>query len=190
MAITSQIDQLLELKKLYERGILTKEEMEIEKHKILETNNSSQQNSERQAMHPSSDELDRLYQVAHRAKDSDNYEEAAKYYGMIYQNDPNSWEACFYSLYYSTMDKDITDFAYEASKINKNTQIVPSGARPRSKVFAAVAGSQCDAQQFMGKFVDTFTNPLCLLLSRHGTMIQIIRKLFLVYTSHLLHTCQ
>lgn len=81
MAITSQIDQLLELKKLYERGILTKEEMEIEKHKILETNNSSQQNSERQAMHPSSDELDRLYQVAHRAKDSDNYEEAAKYYG-------------------------------------------------------------------------------------------------------------
>ena len=124
MAITSQIDQLLELKKLYERGILTKEEMEIEKHKILETNNSSQQNSERQAMHPSSDELDRLYQVAHRAKDSDNYEEAAKYYGMIYQNDPNSWEACFYSLYYSTMDKDITDFAYEASKINKNTQIV------------------------------------------------------------------
>ena len=35
MEITSQIEQLLELKQLYEQGILTKEEMEAEKKKIL-----------------------------------------------------------------------------------------------------------------------------------------------------------
>ncbi|MBR5038081.1 MAG: SHOCT domain-containing protein [Prevotella sp.] len=124
MAITSQIGQLLELKQLYEQGILTKEEMEIEKQKILDTNNSYHQNYERQTIHSSTNELNRLYQVAHRAKDSDNYEEAAKYYRMIHQEDPNSWEACFYSLYFATMDKDIIDFAYEASKINDNTQSV------------------------------------------------------------------
>jgi len=33
----SQIDKLMELKQLYEQGILTKEEMEVEKHKILGT---------------------------------------------------------------------------------------------------------------------------------------------------------
>ena len=38
MAITSQIDQLLELKKLYEKGILTKEELDSEKQKILSSN--------------------------------------------------------------------------------------------------------------------------------------------------------
>ena len=38
MAIKSQIDQLLELKKLYEKGILTKEELDSEKQKILSSN--------------------------------------------------------------------------------------------------------------------------------------------------------
>ena len=37
MAITSQIEQLLDLKRLYEQGVLTKEEMEAEKQKILGT---------------------------------------------------------------------------------------------------------------------------------------------------------
>lgn len=39
---------------------------------------------------------DELYQVARRARDEHNYEEAAKYYGIIYGEDNNSWEAAFY----------------------------------------------------------------------------------------------
>ena len=124
MGISSQIDQLLELKQLYEKGIVTKEEMEIEKQRILDTKSSPQQKEEGRYIHSSSDELKGLYQIAHRAKDLDNYDEAAKHYGIILTKDPNSWEACFYSLYFATMDKDITDFAYEASKINDNTQTV------------------------------------------------------------------
>ena len=38
MDISAQIDQLLELKNLYEKGILTKEELESEKQKILSSN--------------------------------------------------------------------------------------------------------------------------------------------------------
>lgn len=38
MDISSQIEKLLELKKLYENGILTKEELESEKQKILGSN--------------------------------------------------------------------------------------------------------------------------------------------------------
>ena len=38
MDISAQIEQLLELKKLYEKGILTKEELKSEKQKILSSN--------------------------------------------------------------------------------------------------------------------------------------------------------
>lgn len=44
----SQIDKLMELKQLYEQGILTKEEMEIEKRKILGTVNKTAKEASRQ----------------------------------------------------------------------------------------------------------------------------------------------
>ena len=46
----SQIDKLMELKQLYEQGILTKEEMEVEKQKIL--NNSTSKKPERSVQDP------------------------------------------------------------------------------------------------------------------------------------------
>ncbi len=46
----SQIDKLMELKQLYEQGILTKEEMETEKQKIL--NNSTSKKPERSVQDP------------------------------------------------------------------------------------------------------------------------------------------
>jgi uncharacterized protein YqgQ len=39
----SNIDKLMELKQLYEQGILTKEEMEAEKAKILNTSTSQEE---------------------------------------------------------------------------------------------------------------------------------------------------
>ena len=50
----SQIDKLMELKQLYERGILTKEEMEIEKKKIL----GESSKEEHQPSIPSQPEID------------------------------------------------------------------------------------------------------------------------------------
>lgn len=51
-----------------------------------------------------SEELEKLYQVARRAKESNNSENAAKYYDMILMKDPNSWEANFYTVYYKSMN--------------------------------------------------------------------------------------
>lgn len=50
-----------------------------------------------------SDELKNLYEIARRAKDSDNCENGAKYYDMILTKDPNSWEANFYSAYFKAL---------------------------------------------------------------------------------------
>ena len=50
-----------------------------------------------------SDELNNLYEIARRAKDSDNSENATKYYDMILVKDPSSWEANFYVVYYKAM---------------------------------------------------------------------------------------
>ena len=44
----TQIDKLMELKQLYEQGILTKEEMEVEKRKILGTENETAKEAPRQ----------------------------------------------------------------------------------------------------------------------------------------------
>lgn len=48
------------------------------------------------------DKLSNLYQLARRAKDDNNSENAAKYYDMILIEDPTSWEASFYLVYFKT----------------------------------------------------------------------------------------
>ena len=51
-----------------------------------------------------SGELANLYQIARRAKDDNNGENAAKYYDMILVKDPSSWEATFYVVYFKAME--------------------------------------------------------------------------------------
>ena len=51
-----------------------------------------------------SDEVEKLYQIARRAKDENNSENAAKYYDMILIKDPTSWEASFYAVYFKAID--------------------------------------------------------------------------------------
>ena len=45
-----------------------------------------------------SQELIRLYEVARRARDDNNSENAQKYYDQILIKDPSSWEANFYTV--------------------------------------------------------------------------------------------
>lgn len=56
-----------------------------------------------------SDELKNLYEIARRAKDSNNSENATKYYDMILVKDPSSWEANFYSVFFKSMGCKIAE---------------------------------------------------------------------------------
>lgn len=47
------------------------------------------------------EKLNNLYTVARRAKNNDNAEQAKKYYDMILVEDPNSWEAVYFTAYFS-----------------------------------------------------------------------------------------
>ena len=51
----------------------------------------------------SSERLNNLYLIARRAKDENNDENAEKYYDMILVEDPTSWEASFYVVYFKAM---------------------------------------------------------------------------------------
>lgn len=54
-----------------------------------------------------SDRLEKLYQIARRAKADNNIANAGKYYDMILQEDPMSWEAAFYTTYYLAVQTNI-----------------------------------------------------------------------------------
>ena len=64
-----------------------------------------------------SDELKNLYEIARRAKDSDNRENAAKYYDMILVKDPSSWEANFYVVYFKAASCTIGEITSEAQNV-------------------------------------------------------------------------
>ena len=51
----------------------------------------------------SSTDLQNLYEIARRAKDTNNSENGLKYYNEILLKDPNSWEAQFYVVYFRAM---------------------------------------------------------------------------------------
>ena len=64
-----------------------------------------------------SDELKNLYEIARRAKDSDNSENATKYYDMILVKDPSSWEANFYVVYFRAMSCKIGEIWSAANSL-------------------------------------------------------------------------
>lgn len=65
------------------------------------------------------DEVKNLYEIARRAKDTDNYENALKYYEMIVLKDPSSWEANFYIVYFKAKSFTFSDIKSAASSISK-----------------------------------------------------------------------
>ena len=64
-----------------------------------------------------SDELENLYQIARRARDENNAENAAKYYDMILVRDPTSWEAAFYTVYFQAMQCKIAEIQSAAISV-------------------------------------------------------------------------
>ncbi len=65
-------------------------------------------------------ELDNLYMLARRARDTDNAEDAARYYDMIQLKDPTSWEAYFYSIYFRAMQSTIANMETACSNITNS----------------------------------------------------------------------
>lgn len=65
-----------------------------------------------------SDEIQKLYQVARRARDDNNSENAQKYYDMILIKDPSSWEANFYTVYYQSMNCKIAQIQSAAIRLS------------------------------------------------------------------------
>lgn len=66
-----------------------------------------------------SSELDNLYEIARRAKDTDNNENAYKYYDMIMVKDPSSWEANFYVVYFKAMSCKIAEIASAGTSVER-----------------------------------------------------------------------
>lgn len=56
-----------------------------------------------------SDELKNLYELARRARENNNSENAMKFYDQILVKDPQNWEANFYSVYYKAMSCRIAE---------------------------------------------------------------------------------
>lgn len=67
------------------------------------------------------EEVKNLYQIARRARDNNNAENAQKFYDQILVKDPSSWEANFYAVYYQSMQTKIADISSAAIRM-KNTE--------------------------------------------------------------------
>ena len=65
-----------------------------------------------------SEKLDNWYKLARQAKQSNDSENAAKYYDLIKQEDPNSWEAYFYNVYYRAAQTKVLFIESAANSLN------------------------------------------------------------------------
>lgn len=68
--------------------------------------------------------LKNLYTLARRAKDDNNIQDAAKYYHEIRLEDPNSWEAAFYGVYFTALDCRIGQIESAAGSITNTIDTV------------------------------------------------------------------
>lgn len=64
-----------------------------------------------------SGDLEKYLLLARRAKDSNNNADAAKYYSLAEAEDPNSWEAMFYGVYFSAMQTNIAGITSAANLV-------------------------------------------------------------------------
>lgn len=68
-----------------------------------------------------SQKLENLIQLARRARDENNFENAQKYYDMILLEDAENWEATFYHVYSQSMECRIGEIANAATAVGNAT---------------------------------------------------------------------
>lgn len=71
-----------------------------------------------------SKELSNLYELARRAKDNDDCENAQKYYEQIVIKDPSSWEANFYTVYFQAANCTIREIGASSIKVSNSAKTV------------------------------------------------------------------
>ena len=67
-----------------------------------------------------SEELNNLYVLAHRAKENGDTDNAQKYYEQIIVKDPTNWEANFYTVYYQSLNCVIANIKSSAINMTNN----------------------------------------------------------------------
>lgn len=67
-----------------------------------------------------SERLKNLYTLARRAKEDGNISDAGRYYNEIRTEDPNSWEAAFYAIYYAALDIRVAQIASAANSVSNS----------------------------------------------------------------------
>lgn len=65
-----------------------------------------------------SEKVKNLYILARRARDSENYADGQKYYSEILVEEPDSWEATFYNVYFRALQCKIGQIGQAASSIS------------------------------------------------------------------------
>ena len=110
-------------------------------------------------------ELENLYELARRARKEDNSANGAKYYGMVLVQDPSSWEANFYSVYYTSMNCTIANISSAATNVANcipsaldliKTKVDPS--EQEAAVRQIVSDSGRIADMFAAGAYNAFTN--------------------------------
>ena len=103
-----------------------------------------------------SEKLSNLYKIARRAKDDNNSESAEKYYDMILVEDPMSWEATFYVVYFRAMQCRIAQIQSAANSITNCIDTV-------LKLILQNVTSQEERVQAVKEVCGKATNIACLL---------------------------
>lgn len=89
--------------------------------KIMENEGSFSEEETAEVIKDSSKKLDNLYEIARRARREDNAVNAAEYYQKILYEDPSSWEANYFTLYYQAMQCKVGEIGLAATNM-KNCQ--------------------------------------------------------------------
>ena len=99
--------------------------------------------------------LENLYELARRARENKNAEDAEKYYEMILLEDPSSWEAQFYSICYRARQSKIIGIESAAAQVKNCLNSVVHLLKenePQERQFVAMlelSGSTLDIASLM-----------------------------------------
>ena len=76
-----------------------------------------------------SDQIEKLYELARRSKENNDTKDAEIYYSKILLNDPNSWEANFYHVYYRAINCTIAQMEVAANNVKNSLYSIFSLAK-------------------------------------------------------------
>ncbi len=93
-----------------------------------------------------SKKLENYYRLARRAKEDGNSENAEKYYGLILEEEPNSWEANFYQVFFQCTNTTIANMDNACYKL----------ANALPNIFQLVSTSDIDEGEKIGAYLEIY----------------------------------